>query len=155
MLLVTSVGDIDIELWAKETPKACRNFCQLCMEGYYDGTIFHRVVKGFIAQGGDPTGTGTGGESIHGKPFKVGNETIFMLARFFSLMHIFKFNNLVSNRMKFINGYDLFDEDSLPWQMLVKMTTEVSFSSPLRLRPNYKESTRYSVKLPETLFTIC
>ncbi|KAK3913969.1 Spliceosome-associated protein CWC27-like protein [Frankliniella fusca] len=70
VLLKTSVGDIDIELWSKETPKACRNFIQLCMEGYYDGTIFHRIVKGFIAQGGDPTGTGTGGESIYGQPFK-------------------------------------------------------------------------------------
>lgn len=70
MLLKTTVGDIDVELWAKETPKACRNFIQLCLEGYYDGIIFHRVVKGFIAQGGDPTGTGEGGESIYGEPFK-------------------------------------------------------------------------------------
>ncbi|KAE8746355.1 hypothetical protein FOCC_FOCC007027 [Frankliniella occidentalis] len=70
VLLKTSVGDIDIELWSKETPKACRNFIQLCLEGYYDGTIFHRIVKGFIAQGGDPTGTGEGGESIYGQPFK-------------------------------------------------------------------------------------
>ncbi|KAG8303524.1 Peptidyl-prolyl isomerase cwc27 [Homalodisca vitripennis] len=70
ILLKTSVGDIDVELWSKEAPKACRNFVQLCLEGYYDGTIFHRVVKGFIVQGGDPTGTGTGGESIYGEPFK-------------------------------------------------------------------------------------
>ncbi|XP_034237276.1 spliceosome-associated protein CWC27 homolog [Thrips palmi] len=70
VLLKTTVGEIDIELWGKETPKACRNFVQLCLEGYYDGTIFHRVVKGFIAQGGDPTGTGTGGESIYGHTFK-------------------------------------------------------------------------------------
>ncbi|CAN8004193.1 unnamed protein product [Ixodes hexagonus] len=70
VLLKTTVGDIDVELWSKETPKACRNFVQLCLDGYYDGTIFHRVVKGFIAQGGDPTGTGEGGESIYGAPFK-------------------------------------------------------------------------------------
>ncbi|KAM9841274.1 spliceosome-associated protein CWC27 homolog isoform 2-T2 [Aulostomus maculatus] len=70
VLLKTSAGEIDIELWSKETPKACRNFVQLCMEGYYDGTIFHRVVRDFIIQGGDPTGTGTGGESIYGRPFK-------------------------------------------------------------------------------------
>ncbi|CAL1546590.1 unnamed protein product [Lymnaea stagnalis] len=70
VLLITSVGDIDIELWSKEAPKACRNFVQLCMEGYYNGTIFHRVVKDFIVQGGDPTGTGAGGESIYGEPFK-------------------------------------------------------------------------------------
>ncbi|KAM9338047.1 spliceosome-associated protein CWC27 homolog [Symphorus nematophorus] len=70
VLLKTSAGDIDIELWSKEAPKACRNFVQLCMEGYYDGTIFHRVVRDFIVQGGDPTGTGTGGESVYGRPFK-------------------------------------------------------------------------------------
>uniref|UniRef100_A0A182Q1W7 Spliceosome-associated protein CWC27 homolog n=1 Tax=Anopheles farauti TaxID=69004 RepID=A0A182Q1W7_9DIPT len=70
VLLKTSVGDIDIELWSKECPLACRNFIQLCMEGYYDGTIFHRLVKGFIVQGGDPNGDGTGGESVYGRPFK-------------------------------------------------------------------------------------
>ncbi|XP_051541914.1 spliceosome-associated protein CWC27 homolog [Myxocyprinus asiaticus] len=70
VLLKTTAGDIDIELWSKEAPKACRNFTQLCMEGYYEGTIFHRVVPDFIVQGGDPTGTGTGGESIYGRPFK-------------------------------------------------------------------------------------
>jgi len=70
VLLTTTLGDIDIELWTKEAPKACRNFIQLCMESYYNNTIFHRVEKGFIAQGGDPTGTGTGGESIYGEPFK-------------------------------------------------------------------------------------
>ncbi|XP_023338706.1 peptidyl-prolyl cis-trans isomerase CWC27 homolog [Eurytemora carolleeae] len=68
--LETSVGDIDIELWSKECPKACRNFIQLCLEGYYDRTKFFRVVPDFIVQGGDPTNTGTGGESIWGKPFK-------------------------------------------------------------------------------------
>ncbi|XP_007420183.1 peptidyl-prolyl cis-trans isomerase CWC27 homolog isoform X1 [Python bivittatus] len=70
VLLKTTAGDIDIELWSKEAPKACRNFLQLCMEGYYDNTIFHRVVPEFIVQGGDPTGTGSGGESIYGAPFK-------------------------------------------------------------------------------------
>lgn len=51
-VLRTSLGDLDIELWAKEAPKAVRNFVQLCLEGYYDGTIFHRVLKDFMAQGG-------------------------------------------------------------------------------------------------------
>lgn len=70
VVLKTSFGDIEIELWSREAPKACRNFVQLCIEGYYDGVLFHRIVKGFIAQGGDPTGTGAGGESIYGHPFK-------------------------------------------------------------------------------------
>ena len=70
VLLKTTVGDIDVELWSKECPKTCRNFIQLCMEGYYDGTIFHRLVKDFIVQGGDPSGTGMGGESVYGEPFK-------------------------------------------------------------------------------------
>lgn len=70
VVMKTTVGDIDLELWTREAPKACRNFIQLCMEGYYNSTIFHRIIKGFIAQGGDPTGTGEGGESIYGQPFK-------------------------------------------------------------------------------------
>ncbi|XP_049720377.1 spliceosome-associated protein CWC27 homolog isoform X2 [Elephas maximus indicus] len=70
VLMKTTAGDIDIELWSKEAPKACRNFIQLCLEAYYDNTIFHRVVPGFIVQGGDPTGTGAGGDSIYGAPFK-------------------------------------------------------------------------------------
>eukprot|EP01086_Lenisia_limosa_P015912 TRINITY_DN5409_c0_g1_i1.p1 TRINITY_DN5409_c0_g1~~TRINITY_DN5409_c0_g1_i1.p1 ORF type:complete len:499 (-),score=162.82 TRINITY_DN5409_c0_g1_i1:11-1507(-) len=70
VLLRTTIGDIDIELWTKEAPLACRNFLQLCMENYFDGCLFHRVVTDFIAQTGDPTGTGEGGESIWGKDFK-------------------------------------------------------------------------------------
>ncbi|CAN0918545.1 Peptidyl-prolyl cis-trans isomerase CYP57 [Linum grandiflorum] len=69
VILNTSHGPIDIELWPKEAPKAVRNFVQLCLEGYYDTTIFHRIIKGFIIQGGDPTGTGTGGDSIYGGSF--------------------------------------------------------------------------------------
>ncbi|XP_008809297.2 peptidyl-prolyl cis-trans isomerase CYP57 [Phoenix dactylifera] len=65
----TTLGPLDIELWPKEASKAVRNFVQLCLEGYYDRTIFHRVIKSFIVQGGDPTGTGSGGESIYGSTF--------------------------------------------------------------------------------------
>ncbi|XP_061355882.1 peptidyl-prolyl cis-trans isomerase CYP57 isoform X3 [Gastrolobium bilobum] len=65
----TTRGPIDIELWPKEAPKAVRNFVQLCLESYYDNTIFHRIIKDFLVQGGDPTGTGTGGESIYGSVF--------------------------------------------------------------------------------------
>ncbi|PIO32372.1 hypothetical protein AB205_0189110, partial [Aquarana catesbeiana] len=51
-------------------PKTCENFIKLCKKNYYDGTIFHRSIRNFVIQGGDPTGTGTGGESYWGKPFK-------------------------------------------------------------------------------------
>ncbi|KAH7093906.1 cyclophilin-like protein [Auriculariales sp. MPI-PUGE-AT-0066] len=69
-IIDTTVGPIEIELWAKETPKATRNFFALAMEGYYDGVIFHRVVPGFLVQTGDRTGTGNGGESFYGEPFE-------------------------------------------------------------------------------------
>ncbi|PKS12169.1 hypothetical protein jhhlp_001467 [Lomentospora prolificans] len=61
----TTIGELSVELFAKQTPLTCRNFLQLCIDGYYDDTIFHRLVPGFILQGGDPTGTGHGGESIY------------------------------------------------------------------------------------------
>ena len=70
VVLHTSVGPLDVELWSKEAPLACRNFVQLALEGYYDKTQFHRVIPGFMAQGGDPTNTGEGGDSVWGKPFR-------------------------------------------------------------------------------------
>lgn len=70
VVIKTSYGDIDVELWAKEAPLACRNFIQLALEGMYDNTIIHRIIKGFMVQMGDPTGTGNGGDSIWGKHFK-------------------------------------------------------------------------------------
>ena len=90
VVMETTRGDYDIELWCKECPEACRNFLQLSLEGFYEGLIFHRLVKGllallvtetsdsfqpswldFVIQGGDPTGTGQGGESVTGKPYRV------------------------------------------------------------------------------------
>lgn len=65
VLLETTSGDISLELFAKQTPLASRNFLQLCLDGYYNNTIFHRLVPGFVIQGGDPTGTGDGGEAIY------------------------------------------------------------------------------------------
>ena len=59
--LKTEVGDIVIELTAKETPITVNNFVELARKGYYNGTTFHRVLANFMAQGGDPTGTGAGG----------------------------------------------------------------------------------------------
>lgn len=57
----TDLGDISIELFADKTPTTVNNFVFLAKQGFYDGTIFHRVIKDFMVQGGDPTGTGRGG----------------------------------------------------------------------------------------------
>jgi cyclophilin family peptidyl-prolyl cis-trans isomerase len=59
--LVTETGTVRIRLFAEEAPETVNNFVFLAREGYYDGSTFHRVIEGFMAQGGDPTGTGTGG----------------------------------------------------------------------------------------------
>src|ERR671928_1382274 len=59
--LVTEKGTVRVRLFAKEAPETVNNFVFLAKEGYFDGTTFHRVIEGFMAQGGDPTGTGTGG----------------------------------------------------------------------------------------------
>jgi len=69
-VLETTQGAIEIQLKPLVAPKACENFEKLIEKGYYDGIIFHRVIKGFMIQGGDPTGTGMGGKSIWGKPFE-------------------------------------------------------------------------------------
>jgi peptidyl-prolyl cis-trans isomerase B (cyclophilin B) len=59
--LETAKGNIVIELFAADVPKTVNNFVFLARDGFYDGTTFHRVIAGFMAQGGDPTGTGCGG----------------------------------------------------------------------------------------------
>ena len=69
VVLETNQGKIEIELMPDAAPKTCENFLGLVQKGYYDGLIFHRVIKGFMIQGGDPTGTGRGGESLWKKPF--------------------------------------------------------------------------------------
>ena len=66
----TTAGNFEITLRPDIAPKACENFLTLCQKGYYNNVIFHRVIKGFMIQGGDPTGTGRGGESIWNKSFE-------------------------------------------------------------------------------------
>jgi peptidyl-prolyl cis-trans isomerase SDCCAG10 len=72
VILQTTSGDIALELFGKQAPLATRNFLQHCLDGYYTNTIFHRLVPNFIIQGGDPTGTGSGGISAlnDGEPFE-------------------------------------------------------------------------------------
>lgn len=67
----TTLGIISVELYFQHAPKTCANFLELARIGYYDGTIFHRIIRDFIIQGGDPTGTGKGGkDSIYGGLFE-------------------------------------------------------------------------------------
>lgn len=69
VILQTNQGTIELLLYPDRAPKTVENFLALVEKGYYDGIIFHRVIPGFMIQGGDPTGTGRGGSSIWGKPF--------------------------------------------------------------------------------------
>jgi peptidylprolyl isomerase len=70
VVIETNQGNIEIALKPDIAPKATENFLKHAEEGYYNGVIFHRVIKGFMIQGGDPTGTGRGGESIWNRPFE-------------------------------------------------------------------------------------
>ncbi len=70
IILETNQGKIEIKLMPKVAPKACENFVKLVESGYYNGIIFHRVIKDFMIQGGDPTGTGMGGNSVWGGTFE-------------------------------------------------------------------------------------
>ncbi len=69
-VLETTQGVIEFRLFPDVAPKACANFTGLIEKGYYDGIIFHRIIKDFMIQGGDPTGTGSGGKSLWGKNFE-------------------------------------------------------------------------------------
>nr|AQS22699.1 peptidyl-prolyl cis-trans isomerase-like 1 [Pseudodiaptomus poplesia] len=67
--LDTTMGELVVELYWKHAPLTCRNFAELTRRGYYTGTKFHRIIRDFMIQGGDPTATGRGGASIYGKTF--------------------------------------------------------------------------------------
>lgn len=69
-VMKTNMGDMEFILFPETAPKAVENFVKHSENGYYDGLIFHRVIKDFMIQGGDPTGTGMGGESVFGKNFE-------------------------------------------------------------------------------------
>ena len=69
-VIKTNRGEITVQLFPELAPKTVKNFIELAKKGYYDGVIFHRVIPDFMIQGGDPTGTGMGGESIYGESFE-------------------------------------------------------------------------------------
>jgi len=69
-VIKTNRGDIKVQLFPEQAPRTVENFVELSKKGYYNGVIFHRVIPDFMIQGGDPTGTGMGGESIFGEKFE-------------------------------------------------------------------------------------
>lgn len=74
----TTMGTFVIELYHRHAPRTCYNLAALAKAGCYDGTIFHRIIKDFMIQGGDPTGTGRGGESVYGGKFEDGKKFVHL-----------------------------------------------------------------------------
>lgn len=68
--VTTNLGAFTLRLYPEIAPKTVENFTRLAEQGYYENTIFHRIIRGFMIQGGDPTGTGRGGESVFGQTFE-------------------------------------------------------------------------------------
>lgn len=113
-IMHTTMGDITILLFPEEAPKTVENFVTHANNGYYNGIIFHRVIKDFMIQGGDPTGTGMGGESIWGKSFK---------DEFSSLLHNYRGALCMANAGPNTNGSQFFivQADTVPANMLEQM----------------------------------
>lgn len=107
----TSEGIIKVKLLPEIAPKAVKNFVEHSLNDYYDGLIFHRVIDGFVAQSGDPEGTGMGGESIWGTPFA--NEISPMARHFSGALAMANSNNNVSNGSQFYFVDDVTLDPSL------------------------------------------
>ncbi len=112
--MVTSKGDILIKMFPEQAPKAVENFTTHAKNGYYDGLKFHRVIKDFMIQGGDPMGTGIGGESIWGNTFE---------DEFSPLLHNLRGALSMANAGPSTNGSQFFivQAASVPQQMLDQM----------------------------------
>ena len=95
----TTMGDIKIRFFPEKAPKAVENFITLAKQGYYDNVTFHRVIKDFMIQTGDPTGTGYGGDSIWGEPFK--NEVNLELFHFYGAVSMANTGDDCSNTSQF------------------------------------------------------
>ena len=127
----TNMGEIKIKLFPAESPKTVENFTTHAKNGYYDGLIFHRVIKDFMIQGGDPTGTGMGGESIWGHSFE---------DEFDVKLHNIKGALSMANAGPNTNGSQFFivQADSVPGNMLEQMK-EMPESFPEDIVKAYEE----------------
>ena len=127
----TTMGDITIKLFPEETKKTVENFTTHAKNGYYDGIIFHRVIKDFMIQGGDPTGTGMGGESIWGHSFE---------DEFTPELHNYRGAICMANAGPNTNGSQFFivQADTVPANMLMQMK-QMPDSFPEECVEAYKE----------------
>lgn len=127
----TNMGEIKVKLFPSEAPKTVENFTTHAKEGYYNGLIFHRVIKDFMIQGGDPTGTGMGGESIWGHSFE---------DEFDVKLHNIKGALSMANAGPNTNGSQFFivQADNVPTNMLSQMK-EMPESFPEDIVKAYEE----------------
>lgn len=131
-IMHTSMGDISLRLFGEKAPKAVENFTTHAKNGYYDGLIFHRVIADFMIQGGDPNGTGTGGESIWGHSFE--DEFDIDLRNYRGALSM-------ANAGPHTNGSQFFivQAGSVPEGMLQQMEGLAEQGYPAEVTANYRE----------------
>lgn len=131
-IMHTNMGDIKIKLFVDEVPRTTKNFIELSKKGYYNGIIFHRVIKDFMIQGGDPTGTGMGGESIYGEKFE---------DEFSVKLHNVRGSLSMANAGPNTNGSQFFivQADSVPDGMVEQMEQLTDRGFPEESIADYKE----------------
>ncbi len=130
-IMHTTKGDIKIKLFPKEAPKAVENFATHAKNGYYNGLIFHRVIKDFMIQGGDPQGTGIGGESIWGTSFE---------DEFDPMLHNIRGSLSMANAGPNTNGSQFFivQAAECPESMLSQMADLADRGFPPEVAEDYK-----------------
>ena len=128
----TNYGDLLFRMFPDRAPQACENFLTHAKNGYYDGLIFHRVINDFMIQGGAPTGTGMGGESIWGKAFE---------DEFDVDLHNFRGALSMANSGPHTNGSQFFvvQADKVPAMMLSQMEGLTDKGFPYQVQENYKK----------------
>lgn len=128
----TTAGPIKVKFFPEEAPKAVENFLTHARNGYYDGIVFHRVIKDFMIQGGDPEGTGRGGDSIWGLPFQ--DEFSVDLHNLYGALSM-------ANAGPNTNGSQFFivQSKSVPSQMLDQMADLTDRGFPQDCIDSYRE----------------
>lgn len=128
----TNRGDMEFVLFLEAAPKAVENFVTHSKNGYYNGLIFHRVIKDFMIQGGDPTGTGCGGESVYGKSFE--DEFSIDARNYYGALSM-------ANSGPNTNGSQFFivQAKTVPSNLLAQMEQLKNNGFPQQVIDNYKE----------------